>query len=56
MALRTFPATVCLMLAIPCPVTAQQSSTEDAAFADIQKHFAEAYNHKDVDAMVASVH
>jgi ketosteroid isomerase-like protein len=54
MALRTLPATICLLLAIPPHATAQQSSTEDTAFADVQKHFAEAYNNKDVDAMAAA--
>ena len=54
MALRTFLATICLLHAIPSHATAQQSSTEDTAFADVQKHFAEAYNHKDVDAMAAA--
>jgi ketosteroid isomerase-like protein len=54
MALRTLPATICLLLAILSHATAQQSSTEDTAFADVQKHFAEAYNRKDVDAMAAA--
>jgi ketosteroid isomerase-like protein len=54
MALKTLPATICLLLAVPSHATAQQSSTEDTAFADVQKHFAEAYNHKDVDAMAAA--
>jgi SnoaL-like domain len=54
MALRTLPAIICLLLAIPSHATAQQSSTEDTAFADVQKHFAEAYNNKDVDAMAAA--
>ena len=54
MALKTLPATICLLLAVPAHATAQQSSTEDTAFADVQKHFAEAYNHKDVDAMAAA--
>ena len=54
MALRTLPATICLLLAMSSHTSSQQSSTEDAAFADVQRHFAEAYNHKDVDAMAAA--
>jgi ketosteroid isomerase-like protein len=33
---------------------AEQNQTEDAVFADVQKHFAEAYNRKDVDGMAAA--
>jgi hypothetical protein len=54
MALRILPATICLLLALSSHATAQQSSTEETAFADVQKHFAEAHNHKDVDAMAAA--
>ena len=54
MTLRTLPATICLLLAILSHATAPQSSTEDTALADVQKHFAGAYNHKDVDAMAAA--
>ena len=54
MAFRTLSAIICLLLAIPSHATAQQSLAEDAAFADVQKHFAEAYNNKNVDAMAAA--
>ncbi len=54
MAFRTLSATICLLLAIPSHATAQLSLAEDTAIADVQKHFAEAYNHKDVDAMAAA--
>ena len=54
MALRILPATICLLLALTSHATAQQSAADDTAFADVQNHFAEAYNHKDVDAMAAA--
>jgi Skp family chaperone for outer membrane proteins len=54
MALRILSATICLLLALTSHATAQQSAADDTAFADVQKHFAEAYNHKDVDAMAAA--
>jgi len=54
MASRILPATICLLLALSSHATAQQSPADDTAFADVQKHFAEAYNHKDVDATGAA--
>ena len=51
MAFRTL-STICLLLAIPSHATAQQSLAEDTAFADVQKHFAEAYNHKDLSRVL----
>ncbi len=43
----------CLLLAIPGTAMAQDQ-LDSAAAADMQKHFAEAYNRGDVDAMAAA--
>ena len=47
-------ATLCALLALPSQAMAQQVRADDPAFADIQKHFAEAYNRGDVDAMASA--
>jgi ketosteroid isomerase-like protein len=43
----------CLLLAIPCAALAQDP-LDSAALAEMQQHFAEAYNRGDVDAMAAA--
>ena len=54
MALRIIPATICLLLVCSTHATAQQQDPSDSIFADLQKHFAEAYNRGDLDAMAAA--
>jgi ketosteroid isomerase-like protein len=56
MASRTLAAALCL-LAASLHARAEQNQTgqtDDAAFVNIQKYFAEAYNRGDVDAMAAA--
>jgi ketosteroid isomerase-like protein len=50
MAPRTILVALCLLLAVPCQAQ-QQDQPDDNVFADFQKHFAEAYNRGDLDAM-----
>ena len=52
MALRLI-AILCLLLAIPGYATAEEQ-LDDIAMTEMQKHFAEAYNRGDVDAMAAA--
>ena len=57
MASRTLAAAICLLLAASLHARAEQNQTgqtDDAAFVNIQKYFAEAYNRGDVDAMAAA--
>jgi ketosteroid isomerase-like protein len=51
---RTSLLTVCAVVATTSYAWAQQNHADDNAFADVQKHFAEAYNRKDADAMAAA--
>jgi len=53
MAFRTIPAAICLLLAFFSHAIAQQQDQSIDASADLQKHFAEAYNRGDLDAMAA---
>jgi ketosteroid isomerase-like protein len=45
---------LCALIALSPRATAQPVRADDPAFADIQKHFAEAYNRGDVDAMASA--
>jgi ketosteroid isomerase-like protein len=52
MAARTILTALCLLLATQLHAKAQQpDQPDDNVFADVQKHFAEAYNRGDLDAM-----
>lgn len=53
MAFRMIPATLCLLLAFSSPAMSQQQAPSDDISAELQKHFAEAYNRGDLDAMAA---
>jgi Skp family chaperone for outer membrane proteins len=58
MASRTLAAAVGLLLATSFHARADENqtrSTEDTAFANVQKYFAEAYNRPDVDAVAAAI-
>jgi ketosteroid isomerase-like protein len=52
MAVRFIPI-ACLLVAIPC-IAVAQDQLDSVAVAEMQKHFAEAYNRGDVDAMAAA--
>lgn len=54
MAFRMIPATLCLLLAFSSPAMSQQQVPSDDISAELQKHFAEAYNRGDLDAMAAA--
>lgn len=49
---RTIVLAASILMAACCGAVAQQAT--DDQYADLQKNFAEAYNHKDVDAMAAA--
>jgi ketosteroid isomerase-like protein len=52
--MKTIVTALCLLLVVPCHAMAQQDQSDDNVFADVQKHFAEAYNRGDLDAMAAA--
>lgn len=58
MASRLLPVATCFLLVMAFHAKAEENQTEqkteDTAFADVQKHFAEAYNRGDVDAMAGA--
>jgi ketosteroid isomerase-like protein len=51
---KTGLLTLCVVLAMTSQARAQQDRADDSVYADLQKHFAEAYNRKDADAMAAA--